>query len=117
MLWRSLVFGALLLPGVVAAKDLCPGRPPIVDPMEMSESDFTAEAYGEALEFLRNGLLEALKTNSSIQALEGDTHFWIQYQNSVRAIEGYVLRERALYEGGSAVTRFCEFLEQSHWSD
>jgi len=85
--------------------------------MDMSESDFTLELYRESIDFLRNRVINALDTHASLEALEGDTHFWIEYQNSVRAIEGYVLRQRAIYDGGSAVAAFCEFLEKSHWSD
>jgi hypothetical protein len=27
------------------------------------------------------------------------------------------LKQRATYEGGSAVDELCEFLEKTHWSD
>jgi hypothetical protein len=43
--------------------------------------------------------------------------FSIQYINSVRSIEGYVLKQRAIYDGGSAVRELCEFLENAHWAD
>lgn len=117
MLWRSLMFGILMTPGVLAAQSICPAPASGADPLQITESELTADRYREAVRFLERGLKEALKRHATTAEFRDDLSFWILYVNSLRAIEGYVLKQRATSEGGSAIGELCEFLAESHWSD
>jgi hypothetical protein len=106
-----------MIPGFLAAQSVCPEPHQDADPLQIREAELTLERYREAVGFLESGLNEALRRHNTTAELRDDLSFWIQYANSVRAVDGYVLRQRAIYEGGPAVDRFCEFLAKSHWSD
>ena len=116
MPWRLLVAGVLAVPGVTVGHPLCT---PVADaePLQISEAELTIERYHEALEFLRTGVNEAAKRHTTTQQLLQDLSFWIPYANSVRAVEGYVLKQRAISEGGPAIADLCEFLRTTRWSD
>lgn len=117
MRWRGLVFGILMAPSVLAAQSICPAPASDADPLRIVEADLTLERYRQALSFLKDGLTEALKRHRTIADFQDDLSFGIQYTNSVRAVEGYLLKQRATYEGGTAVGELCDFLEKTHWSD
>jgi hypothetical protein len=117
MFLRSLILLCLVVPSFALAKDLCPAPAADRDPTDMTEADFSPQRYKQAIEFLRNGFTEAIERHKSIAELESDLTVWIPYENSLRAIECYVLKQRALYEGGPAVKKFCDFIDASHWSD
>ena len=117
MFWRAVLAGILMCPGALMAENICLATPAGSDPLQMAEADLTFERYREALSFLKGGLAEALRRHTTVADLKEDLAFGIQYTNSVRAIEVYTLKQRAIYEGGSAIHELCKFLEKTHWSD
>lgn len=116
MFWRYILVGLVLVPVSSVGQTLCTPAAG-ADPLRISEAELTIERYQEALEFLRSGVGEAARRHTTTLELQGDLSFWIPYANSVRAVEGYVLKQRAINEGGTAVDDFCEFLRRTHWSD
>ncbi len=116
MHWSGLIAGLLLVPGASVGQTLC--KPAAdSDPLQISEAELTTERYQESLEFLRTGVNEALKRNATTTQLLQDLSFWLPYANSVRAVEGYVLKQRAISEGGAAIDSLCEFLRKTTWAD
>jgi hypothetical protein len=116
MFWRNLVVGVLLAPGTSVGQTLCTPAAD-ADPLQISEVELTTERYQEALEFLNTGVNEAVKRHATTLELQQDLSFWIPYVNSVRTVEGYVLKQRAISEGGLAIDNLCEFLRKTRWSD
>ena len=116
MHWPGLVAGFLLVPGASVGQTLCMPAADS-DPLQISEAELTTERYQEALEFLRTGVNEAVKRHATTSQLLEDLSFWIPYANSVRAVEGYVLKQRAISEGGATIDSLCEFLRKTTWSD
>ena len=85
----------------------------------MEESVFIKVQYDEAFSFLKKGLPDRLEKVDP----QYDSNVWISYVNSLKIIEGYVLRQAALFEigrtgtKGPAVKEFCSYLSTAYWVD
>src|SRR5262245_41530191 len=101
--------------------------PPDVDDLRMVEGDFTVERCTAALEYLRKEIPRRLiDAPDRVKALDS-SEFWISYGNSLKVIEGFMLRQDALHaielnkksprSSLPAVARFCEFLAQATYED
>ena len=67
-------------------------------------------------------LPQRLREADDLGARVASSETWIGYENSLRIIEGWVLKQAALSEvragsQGSAVDRFCEFIAQAEYAD
>ena len=116
MPWRNLIASTLLVPSASVGQTLCTPAAD-ADPLQISEAELTTERYQEALKFLNTGTNEAVKRHATTSELLADLSFWIPYVNSVRAVEGYVLKQRAISDGGPAIDILCEFLRKTRWAD
>jgi hypothetical protein len=104
---------------------LCPPPPPLrpeVDDLRMREGDFTAERYTDALKYLQSEVPKRLLDASDAADVINGSAFWISYANSLRVIEGYVLRREALHsilrgDDGPQLERFCRFLSEAEYTD
>lgn len=117
-----------------AGSRLCPPPPPVKegeDDLRMKEEEFNAEHIAKSLSYLQNDIPNDLQDNDSkkIIARLGSSEFWISYDNSLRFIEGYMLKQAALLQiaqsrgpkktkqKDDAVKRFCDFLGSAEYTD
>jgi hypothetical protein len=108
-----------------AARSLCPTLPPLAegaDDLRMPESAFTQEKFDAALHALKNfprRIIDAPDLQRTINSSET----WIGYSNSLRIVEGWILKQAALHDvesgraEGSAVKRFCNFVAAAEYAD
>jgi hypothetical protein len=108
-----------------AADSMCPPPPPIpkdADDHRMPESVFTQEEYDSALHALKNFPSRIIDA-SDLQRTVNSSETWIGYANSLRIVEGWVLKQAALREiesgkaNGPAVKGFCTFVATAEYSD
>jgi hypothetical protein len=117
-----------------ASSRLCPPPAPVKegeDDMRMKEDEFNAEHIAKSLFYLQNDIPNELQGNDSkkIMARLGSSEFWISYDNSLRFIEGYMLKQAALLQIAQSrgskktkqkvdtVKRFCDFLGSAEYTD
>jgi hypothetical protein len=96
------LFTALLLVMPVMAlgqEMLCrPAAPvkPGVDDLSMNEAEFTFEKAEESVAFLRDDFSERLWGPEPVKDFKASSDHYISYMNSLRFIEGALLREHVL---------------------
>jgi hypothetical protein len=118
VLRTTTVLALLALSQGSLAQNLCPSRSPEADPLQIREAEITEGSYVRAITFLKSGLNEAIRRSQSLENLQDDLSFWIQYANSILAIEAYALKRRALAGAqGGDVEAFSKFLSSNTWSD
>lgn len=116
-----------------AEERLCPSSPslpPDVDDHRMTEDQFTLEHFQSSLSYFQNDLAKELVKTKRTEDVINKEAFWITYENSLRFIEGYALKQAALLERtqvtpgstakkwrGPAVQRFCEFVSKAQYLD
>jgi hypothetical protein len=97
----------------------------------MKEEEFNAKHAATALSYLQKDIPGELqgKDSKRIMARLGSSEFWISYDNSLRFIEGYLLKQAALLQisqsrglkktkqNDDAVKRFCDFLGSAEYTD
>jgi len=105
----------LLLSSPVLAKELlCEVRKLSLgeDDLRISEMEFTYEAYQRSVKLLKNmpkKLIDAKNLRRTVDSSET----WIGYDTSLRFIQGYVLRTKALNEKSNEnISRFCDFMKR-----
>jgi hypothetical protein len=88
----------------------------------MPESVFTQEQYDSALHALKSFPSRIIDA-SDLQRTVDSSETWIGYANSLRIVEGWVLKQAALREiesgktNGPAVKSFCGFVATAEYSD
>ncbi len=105
---------------VVANEALCPRLPVLpndVDDLRMSEADCNADQYADSLSFLRSKFPKKIRSVKEIKEVTWSHEFWISYFNSLKFIEGYVLKQKAIQKGGAAKKAFCKFMSQANYVD
>ena len=97
-----------LLANTALTDNLCPVNEDVEPDMRMSESFFT-KARAE----------EASKKIQGIVAGTDKVYEWITLPNSLKIIEGYVLKRDAINNQGAMreyhVSQFCSFMESKGW--
>ena len=87
------------------------------------EHEFTQRQYIDSLYYLQNEFSRRLLAFGRVSEFEHNTEFWISYYNSLKFIEGYMLRQAAQAEvsahskKGEATDRFCRFLQKARYED
>jgi hypothetical protein len=92
----SLAAGA----GANAEPNICPPRqvgPNEPEELLMHESDFSLEKARESVSFLRNDFAKRIWGEQRVQDFSSSSAHYISYMNSLRFIEGALLREEALH--------------------
>ncbi len=131
-----LAFAVCSLGGTQAHGDasICPPLPPLpegVDDLRTKETDFTAQRAASSRSYLQKEVPKDLreKDDTKIKRRLESSEFWISYDNSLRIIEGYLLKQEALLQiaqsrlskttktRDAAVKRFCDFLGSAHFAD
>ena len=122
---------------------LCPGQPVLPkeqDDLRMHEREFTVKHAMESLQFLKNDFSSRLFGSGPQEDLRNDSSHYISYANSLRFIEGTLLKQQALIERArrdtlsaraasrssqsdagarfeAAKSRFCDFLRSAKYVD
>lgn len=109
-----------------AQERLCPAPSPLpegADDLRIHESEFTYSRYLESLDFIQNEFPRRIRTYKEVSEFQYNTELWLGYYNSLKFIEGYVLKQAALNEVAShsekreATDRFCQFLRNARYVD
>jgi hypothetical protein len=126
-----------------SSDSLCPGRPALPktqDDLRMSEGEFSLTHAMESLRFLQNDFSSRIFGPGPRDDLRDDSSHYISYANSLRFVEGTLLKQQALIErarrdtlaaraapGSSqsearsrfaaAKRRFCDFLRAAEYVD
>lgn len=108
-LMKFLLLIALLLSSVVArAENLCPVNEDVAPDMRIAESDLTKERAEKAVEKVQ-GIVSGADSK----------YEWITVPNSLKIIEGYILKRDALNAEGVMAqyhkSQFCEFMKTQAW--
>ena len=137
-----------LVPFLLAASSpsseiLCPRRsmlPKTQDDLRMSEGEFTLTHAIESLRFLQNDFSSRIFGPGPREDLRNDSSHYISYANSLRFIEGTLLKQQVLIERArkdalaaraasrssqsdantrfeTARVRFCDFLRSAEYVD
>ena len=110
----------------VAEGPICSQLPPLpagADDLRIKEHEITKSKYSESLDFIRNEFPRRLLSYEKISEYEQNTEFWLSYYNSLKFIEGYVLKQAAEQEiqikkqKGKAAAEFCSFLKEAMYVD
>jgi hypothetical protein len=120
---------------------LCPRQPALPkeqDDLRMHEHEFTLKHAMESLQFLQNDFSARVFGPGPREDLRDDSSHYISYANSLRFIEGALLKQEALVEQArrdasprasrgsqsaagvrfeAAKRRFCEFLRSAEYVD
>jgi hypothetical protein len=122
---------------------LCPGQsalPKEQDDLRMHEREFTVKNAMESLQFLRNDFSSRIFGPGPQEDLRNDSSHYISYANSLRFIEGTLLKQEALIERAqrdtlsaraasrssqrdagvrfeAAKSHFCDFLRSAKYVD
>lgn len=88
-----------------AAKDLCPINKSIESDMRIPESHYSKENAEQAIKKLHGIVSENDKV-----------YEWITVPNSVKTIEGYILKKDA-HKSEFKLVEFCTFMKSSFWYD
>jgi len=82
-------------------ESLCPPLKPLpegVDDHRMRESDLTPTRFNQALAYFKGDLSRQLAEAKPTVEVTNREGFWIAYDNSLKVLEGYALRQTALLE-------------------
>jgi len=111
----------------LAQETLCPPLKPLAegaDDHRVREADFTSARFSEALAYFKEDLSRRLAEAKASEHVTEREGFWIGYDNSVKILEGYALRQAALLEHaskagvrGPATQKFCDFLSKTRYLD
>jgi hypothetical protein len=124
--WVVAILASMLFGFHARATDaICPPPAPLAEDEDfprMGEERFTQEAYESSLGHLKEfpgRIVDAVDLRRTVQSSET----WIGYHNSLRIVEGWVLKQAALRDleakraDGPAIQRFCAFVASAHYSD
>ena len=98
----------LFVSGVANAEPICPVESSVPDDVRIYESDLTKENAERAVERLK-------------RIVSGDEkkYIWITVPNSLKMIEGYILRRDALSNRSGVPdydkSAFCNFMKGAYW--
>jgi len=119
-----------VLSGVANGEEsLCPPLKPLpegVDDHRMRESDLTPARFNQALAYFKGDLSRQLTEAKPTEEVANREGFWIAYDNGLKVLEGYALRQAALLElarrtgikgRGPGRQRFCDFLSKTRYLD
>jgi len=126
---QVVVFIGLLSSDASGEESLCAALRPLakdVDDHRMRETDLTRARFDEALTYFKEDLARQLAEAKSIEEVTNKGSFWIAYDNGLKVLEGYALRQAALLERsrrvgvkgrGPATQGFREFLAKTRYPD
>jgi hypothetical protein len=127
-------FCSLVATTAYAETRLCPSPHPLKegqDDLTIKEEEFTAENFFSSLSYLQKDLPKELldKDMNAVKDRLDSSFFWIGYENSLKLIEGYSLKQAALLQikqlqvspkakrKDDAVKRFCKFVGSTRYAD
>ena len=119
-----LVALAVASPSLAESTDFCPPLPPLAegqDDLRIAESGFTQERYEAAIQHLLEFPARIINAED-LRGTVASSETWIGYENSLRFVRGWVLKQAAVAEAksghrGAAVEAFCAFAANAAYAD